>query len=154
MNYKVVSISSNVAERVRQTMTSPYGNLPAWSSIADGYGPCRSCLKTFKQGEEERIYITYDPFNNVSDLPLPGPVFIHAESCSEYSNDRFPNELLSIPMLLEAYGKQSRLVLSEPVESERIEEQIAGILRTTGVESIHIRNAEAGCFIARIEPAT
>jgi hypothetical protein len=132
-------------------MTSPHGDLPAWSSVANGYGPCRSCLRTFRQDEEERIYITYDPFNGISDLPLPGPVFIHTEPCREYPGDTFPTQLLSIPMIFEGFGENSRLVTSERVEAERLDAQIDAVLDTKGVEFIHLRNAEAGCFIARIE---
>jgi hypothetical protein len=153
MTYRVVPINPTVAADVRRTMVSPFGDLPAWSSIANGYGPCRSCLKNFRQGREERIYITYDPFNGLSDLPLPGPVFIHTEHCQEYQGGGFPEELLAIPLLFEAFGQQSRLVLTEPVEKERLDAQITRILRKPDVEFIHIRNAEAGCFAARIEPA-
>jgi hypothetical protein len=56
-------------------------------------------------------------------------------------------------MLLEGFGEHSRLVRSEPVDNERIDEQIEEILNTDDVRFIHLRNAEAGCFIARIEPA-
>jgi len=151
MSYKIVPISSEVANDVRKTMTSPYGGLPAWSSIANGYGPCRSCLQTFRQGEEERIYITYDPFSGRSELPLPGPVFIHTEQCREYAGDAFPTHLLSIPLILEGFGENSQLVTSHPVEADRLDEQIETVLNTEGVEFTHLRNAEAGCFIARIE---
>jgi hypothetical protein len=133
-------------------MTSPYGELPASSSIAKGYGPCRSCLKTFRQGEEERIYITYDPFSGISDLPAPWPVFIHAEECREYAENVFPTHLLNIPMIFEGFGENSRLVTSEHVEPERLDHQIDTVLNTDGVKFINLRNAEAGCFIARIEP--
>lgn len=153
MSYRVVPISELISAEVRRTMTSPHGGLPAWSSVATGYGPCRCCLKTFRQGEEERIYISYDPFSEVSNLPLPGPVFIHTEPCAEYTADRFPLNLIPIPMLLEGFGEHSRLVRSEPVDNERIDEQIEEILNTDDVRFIHLRNAEAGCFIARIEPA-
>jgi hypothetical protein len=152
MNYRVVPISSVVAARVRQTMTSPYGDLPAWSSVATGYGPCRSCLKTFRQGDEERIYITYDPFDGVSDLPLPGPVFIHTEECEPFSKSDFPAELFAIPLIFEGYGDRSRLVASESIDVDRIDEQVSKMLELRGVDFIHIRNGEAGCFIARIEP--
>ena len=152
MKYKVVPISKTVAVNVRQTMVSPHGNLPAFSAVANGYGPCRSCLRTFRQCEEERIYISYDPFAGVSNLPLPGPVFIHADDCLEYTDDGFPSELLSIPMLLEGFGSNSRLIVAEKVEKESLHDQIEHVLNTTGVRSIHIRNAEAGCFIAKIEP--
>ena len=151
MSYRVVAISEEMSNEVRRTMTSPFGKLPAWSAVANGYGPCRSCLKTFRQGEEERIYITYNPFHGVSDLPLPGPVFIHTEQCEEHSSGEFPTHLLEIPMLFEGFGERSRLVRSEPVENERIDEQIGEILGAEGVEFIHLRNAEAGCFIAKIE---
>jgi hypothetical protein len=151
MSYRVVPISKAVAGNVRETMVSPYGNLPAFSSVATGYGPCRSCLKTFVQGEEERIYMSYDPFDGVSDLPLPGPVFIHAEPCQEYSGERFPAELLAVPLILEGYGDHSRLVASQPVDTERIDYQIEEVLGTPEVNFIHVRNGEAGCFIARIE---
>lgn len=40
MNYKVVAISKTAADHVRETMMSPHGNLPAFSSVATGYGPC------------------------------------------------------------------------------------------------------------------
>lgn len=151
MTYRVVPIGSTVAAEVRRTLVSPFGKLPAWSSVATGYGPCRSCLRTFREGEEDRIYITYDPFKGISDLPLPGPVFIHTDPCAEYSTDGFPPGLLAIPLLFEAYGPHSRLASSEPVEKENLNDQIARILRTPDVEFIHVRNAEAGCFVARIE---
>ena len=149
--YRIVPISRDAANEVRQNMTSPFGKLPASSSIATGYGPCRSCLKTFRQGEEERIYITFDPFAGVSNLPLPGPVFIHTDECSEYSERRFPEELKTIPMILEGFGANSRLVRSEPLSMDRTDQQIGEILNTSEVEVIHIRNAEAGCFIAKIK---
>jgi hypothetical protein len=151
MSYRIVPISKAVADRVRETMVSPHGDLPAFSSVATGYGPCRSCLTTFKQGEEERLYISYDPFAGVSNLPLPGPVFIHRDGCSEYSSEGFPRELLRIPMIFEGYGDHSRLVASRPVDVENLDAQIDEVLTTPEVNFIHIRNGEAGCFIARIE---
>ena len=54
-------------------------------------------------------------------------------------------------MIFEGYGKHSRLVRSEGVNVDRLDEQIAEVLASPDVNFIHIRNAEAGCFIARIE---
>ena len=153
MNYKVIPISRAAADRVRESMLSPHSGLPAFSSVATGYGPCRSCLKTFRQGEEERIYISYDPFDLISDLPLPGPVFIHLEPCPQYSDEGIPNWLLEIPMLFEGYGANSRLVVSQRVNKDDPDTQISEILKKADVKFIHLRNAEAGCFMARIEPS-
>ena len=151
--FRIVPISEDAANDVRQRMGSPFGKLPASSAVASGYGPCRSCLKTFKQGEE-RIYITYDPFAGVSKLPLPGPVFIHTEECSEYSGEGFPEGLKEIPMILEGFGENSRLLRSEPLSNDSTDQQIEKILNTSEIQVIHIRNAEAGCFIAKIRSLT
>ena len=73
MNYKIVPIELELARSVRENMKSPQYGHPAFAEIADGYGPCRQCLKTFEQGAEERILFTYNAFENLSRLPLPGP---------------------------------------------------------------------------------
>jgi hypothetical protein len=153
MKFRVMPIASEIANEVRRTMVSPFGGLPAFSSVATGYGPCRSCLKTFNEGKEDRIYLTYNPFDGVSELPLPGPIFIHTEECEKFSGNDFPQDLRRLPMIFEGFGNESNLVVSERVGVERLEDQADEILNTPQVEFIHIRNAEAGCFIARIENA-
>ena len=78
-------------------------------------------------------------------------MFIHAEDCHSYTGNGFPQTLLSIPMIFEGYGERSRLVASEPAKTEKLDEQIIQMLANPEIEVIHVRNAEAGCFIARIE---
>lgn len=151
MSYKVVPIPTEIAESVRENLKSPQYGHPAFISLATGYGPCRSCLKTFNQGNDERILFTYNSFEGLSDLPLPGPVFIHKNVCQEYSENGFPTDLIDLPMLFEAFGDDSELITREHVERDKIDEQIGEILSLANVNYINLRNAEAGCFIARIE---
>ena len=151
MSYKVIPISSEIAGSVRENLKSPQYGHPASISIATGYGPCRFCLKTFNQGQEERILFTYNSFAGLSNLPLPGPVFIHKDKCREYSENGFPADLIDLPMLFEAFGENSEMIKREPVEREKIDQQIQSIFVLPKVNYINIRNAEAGCFIARIE---
>lgn len=151
MSYKVIPIASEIAESVRKNLKSPQYGHPATVDIAKGYGPCRFCLKTFNQGQEERILFTYNSFEGLSDLPLPSPVFIHNDDCAEYSECGFPPDLIDLPMLFEAFGENSELIKREAVEKDKIDEQIQSLLISSKVNYINIRNAEAGCFIARIE---
>jgi hypothetical protein len=153
MNYKIVPVSREIARSVREESTSPQYGHPAFTETAKGYGPCRVCLKTFVQGAEERILFTYNAFENLSDLPLPGPVYIHKQECEAYDEKGFPSGLMNLPLLFEGYGAQSELVRREAVDKENIEEQIAEIFALKGVNYINIRNREAGCFVARIERA-
>lgn len=153
MNYRIVPIPSEIAKSVRKNLKSPQYGHPAYTEIAKSYGPCRLCLKTFNEGEEERILFTYNAFEGLSDLPLPGPVFIHKDECEAFASDDFPPNLLRLSLLFEAYGRQSNLVKTEKMANQSPENQITEILDSDEVEYINIRNAEAGCFVARIERA-
>ncbi len=152
MNFKIVPIPFELAAEVRGTLVSPqYKSLKAAVSVANGYGPCRSCLKVFKQGEEERIYLTYNSFEGRSSLPDPGPIFIHKNECEEHSGDEFPRDLLDLPLLLEGFGDESRLVRRENIDPASVSDQIDAIFGDEQVRFINLRNAEAGCFVARVE---
>jgi hypothetical protein len=150
--FRVLPIDSELAEAVRSTLKSPQYGHPAHVELAAGYGPCRACLKQFRTGEEERILFTYNPFENLDSYPSPGPVFIHAESCPSYdAQGSFPEELRSLPLTLEAYGENRWIIARERPSMHEIESSVERLLHTSGVRYIHVRNTEAGCFIARIE---
>ncbi|MEP7076010.1 MAG: DUF1203 domain-containing protein [Acidobacteriota bacterium] len=151
MSYKVVPISDEITTKVRQTLISPQYKHPASVSMATGYGPCRSCLKTFDEGKDERILFTYNSFEGLSDLPLPGPVFIHADVCEDYDESSFPAGLVKLPLLLEGFGCDADMMIRERLDVERIDEQIEQIFGTDEIHFINVRNAEAGCFVARID---
>ncbi len=152
MEYKVIPISEKIAHDVRRSMISPqFPSLPAFSSVATGYGPCRCCLETFKEGSEFRTSFTYDPVEGILDLPQPGPVFIHTSNCERFAGDSFPNGLRGIPMYLEAFDKGGMLRQRVRIDDGREDEQIRSLFADEAVGLMHIRNAEAGCFIARVE---
>ena len=154
MSFRVVPMPYSLVEKARDTMMSPqYKNLPAFSAVATGYGPCRSCLRTFYEGEEERLYITYNPFDGLSEPPLPGHIFIHTERCEEYTDMGFPPDLLRLPLLFEGFADNSEMIKREKMDKENLEAQIAEMFVNPSVRFVNIRNAEAGCFVARIERA-
>ena len=150
--FRVLPIDSKLAEAVRSTLKSPQHGHPAHVETAAGYGPCRACLKQFRTGEEDRILFTYNPFAGLDEYPSPGPVFIHARSCPSYDEAQvFPEELRSLPLTMEAYGENRWIIARERPSANEIENSVERLLHTSGVRYIHVRNTEAGCFIARIE---
>lgn len=150
--FRVLPIDPAVAEKVRSTLKSPQYGHPAHVERAAGYGPCRACLQQFRTGEEDRILFTYNPFAGLDEYPSPGPVFIHVKSCAAFADAQtFPQELRSLPLTLEAYGEGRWIIARERPSEHEIEGCIDRLLNTSGVRYIHIRNTEAGCFIARIE---
>jgi hypothetical protein len=96
------------------------------------------------------MLFTYNPFDGLHDYPAPGPIFIHEEECERFDGDSFPPELRSLPLMFEAYGENRHLIEREPANGEGVERVIARLLGLPGVRYIHLRNAEAGCFMANI----
>jgi hypothetical protein len=152
MNYKVTAIPEEISSEARSTLRSPqYRSLAAAASVANGYGPCRSCLRVFEQGKDRRIYLTYNAFEGRSNLPDPGPVFIHENECGRFEGSGFPEDLKELPILFEAFGEENRLLTRTAMDPDRTDEQIAEVLSDPQVRFINLRNAEAGCFIATVE---
>ncbi len=152
-NYRAVAIPTRLVNKVRTTMKAPMYGHPAHLETATGYGPCRHCLRTFRIGEESRILFTYNSFLNVETIPLPGPVFVHAEGCERYAEEAgYPQELLAHGAVLNAYGKGQTLVARTVVEKAGHEEAVQRLLDTPGVDYIQVHDLEAGCYDFRIEP--
>lgn len=151
--YRVLAIPSKVAEIVRTTDKAPGYGHPAHTEIATGYGPCRHCLRTFRVGEERRTLFTYDPFFGIADIPLPGPIFIHADGCERYlENAGYPRDMLSHDAIFNAYGKGQNLVARVIVHAnDGHEAKLAELLGKDEVDYVEVRDREAGCFDFRIE---
>ena len=144
-------IPDAVAAEVRRTLRAPEYGHPAHRELASGPGPCRSCLRTFAIGKEERILFTYQPFREAGSLPAPGPVFIHAEQCERYDAPELPPGFRSLPLVLEAYAAGSALLAQERLGERSPDEVLAALFERNGADYVHIRNGEVGCFMARVE---
>ena len=54
-------------------------------------------------------------------------------------------------MVLEGYGEERWLVAQERIRDGAVEPAIETLLARPEVKYLHVRNLEAGCFIATIE---
>jgi len=151
LSFRVVAIDPELAERARRERRSPQYGHPATVERAKGYGPCRQCLRVFRQGEDDRLLFTYNPVPAADGLPQPGPIFVHAEPCAPFDAEGVPPDLRGLPLFLEAFGRGSWLVRRAPVDGGDIAAALASLGDEPAIETILIRNAEAGCFIARVE---
>ena len=149
--FRYAGIPSAIVAEARQSMRSPQYGHPAHRELATGYGPCRHCLRTFQVGEEERLLFTFQPIQEKGGLPAPGPVFVHAGDCQRYEGPDFPPDLAGLPLVVEGFRIGGTLVMQERVAAESPDVVVARVLGTKGVAYAHLRNAEAGCFMARVE---
>jgi hypothetical protein len=150
--FRVIALSERLADKVRTTMRSPGYGHPVHAEVEDGPWPCRVCLKRGEPKGARRLLFTLDPFHGVEELPLPGPVFIHAETCARHAEDAgFPDDLRRVPLTLNAYGRGRKLRAQEYVENGDVEPTIAALLARDDVDYLHLRHKTAGCYLARIE---
>jgi hypothetical protein len=151
-SFRVVAIPTEVASSVRETMRAPVYGFPAHAEVANDPAPCRHCLRTFAVGTDRRILFTYDRFAGVETLPQPGPVYVHAEDCTHYSEDAgFPEELRGSPRTLEAYARGRRLIAQEYVADGKFEPIVEQLLERQDVDYIQVNSTTAGCYTFRVE---
>jgi hypothetical protein len=150
-SFRYSGIPDSIATEVRQTMRSPQYGHPAHREVAGGTGPCRLCLRVFAIGREDRILFTYQPFREPGSLPAPGPVFVHAESCERYEAVTLPLDFRQLPLVVEGFRAGGALLLQARVEADVPEEVVARVFGDPSVAYVHLRNGEAGCFMARVD---
>ena len=147
---RVIAIPSEIAESVRETSKDPHYGFPAFRLKLAESAPCRHCLRRIPAGEGA-ILFTLDAFEQIERLPLPGPVYIHAQDCARYpERGGYPEELRE-GRTLNAYGRGRRLRAQEYTGAKDIESRIQKLLAGCDVDYIHVRSTGAGCFTFRIE---
>jgi hypothetical protein len=147
----VTAIRQEVATYVRQNGRDPVWGHAAVTQVATGFGPCRLCLRTFREGEELRTLFTHDTYAGVAPFPQPGPVFIHADPCEPWDREGFPPELRPLALTFEAIAAGPRVVALERTSGEAADGAIARLLGLPEADFVNVRNTEAGCFVARVE---
>lgn len=154
--FKIVPISREHAQNVRATMQDDFGH-QLIDSVATGSGPCRVSLKPFEKGVDRRILLTHSPFELDNAYNQPGPVFINSEDVEEYTDIyRFPPEIKankkSFPITLIGYNSEQQMIFTRIVGDDDIDELINEAFdQYAAIAYLHARNAQACCFICKIE---
>lgn len=151
-SFRVVAIPTEVAEGVRATGKAPGYGFPVHKEVAAGRAPCRHCLRLIRVQEEELLLFTYDPFHELGEPPLPGPVYIHAEKCERKAEQAgFPEEYRGRLLTLAAYGDDRRLLVERRLSGAGEEEVAEELFADSAVKYVHVRSTEAGCYLFRLE---
>jgi hypothetical protein len=151
MIFELRAIPQDLADAARAARRSPQYGHPAHVETASGHGPCRCCLEPFVVGRDQRLLFTYRPEGDATSLMAPGPVFIHAEHCRAWQGAGFPEALAALPLAFEGRGTQGIVTGVSRDPRKPIEQRLAQVFALDGTEYIHVRHAEAGCYIARVD---
>ena len=154
--FKIVPLSKEYAAKIRETNKDDFGH-DVMEHVATGKGPCRVSLKPFVVGEEVRLLLSHSPFLIDNAFNQPGPIFINKNEVELYSDiHRFPPEIkedrINFPLSLIGYNKKQNMVFTQLVGDDDIDILIEKIFdEQPKIEYLHARNAEACCFICKIE---
>lgn len=154
--YRIIAIPTDTISLVRTSQRAPRYGHPTHTEIATGYGPCRHCLRTFRVGEERRILFTYDPFTQLEQVPLPGPVFVHEADCPLYPEQAgYPEDMKPYPALLNAYAKGQRLLerVLVPADADK-DAALTHLFERPDVDYVEVRDQTAGCYDFRADRNT
>jgi len=80
-----------------------------------------------------------------------GPVYIHADSCVQANGDLSDTEVLSLPLLVKGFDSNGSIVKTQQLPEESKHNALDGFMRNKDIVFSHARDAEYGCFIARIQ---
>jgi len=156
--FKIVPVSKDYAAAIRKSGKDNFGHTVI-EQVATGKGPCRVSLKPFAKGIDKRLLLSHSPFSIDNAFNQPGPIFIHINEVEEYKDvHRFPPELKadnkSFPLTLIGYSTDQQMVFTQLVGDDDVDELIPAIFNAhPEVAYLHVRNAEAGCYICKIEKA-
>ena len=156
--FRIVPLSEEYAKQIRESRKDDFGH-EVIEQIARGKGPCRVSLKAFKVGEENRLLLSHSPFEIDNAFNQPGPVFINAAEVGAYKDvHRFPPEIKAdkenFPLSLIGYSKSQKMIFTKLVGDADVDELIPEIFEANPyIDYLHARNAEACCFICKIERA-
>jgi hypothetical protein len=154
--FTIVPISEAYAAQIRTSGKDEFDH-NVTEQLATGKGPCRVSLKPFAVGQDTRLLISHSPFNIDNAFNQPGPVFINKKEVAAYADvHRFPPEIKadkkSFPLSLIGYNKDQKMIFTQLVGDDDVDVLIAEIFETKpAVEYLHARNAQACCFICKIE---
>lgn len=151
-NLRVIAVTSELAEQVRQTRLSPGYGHPVSAKVATGHGPCRHCLRPFVVGEEVRLLFTFNAFDGIASIPQPGPVFVHEEPCKRYDERAgYPGELLRFGGVLDGYDDRQLIRRREVAEAGLQQGLLEEMMSDPEVRYVMVRDSKAGCFDFRVE---
>jgi hypothetical protein len=155
-NFKIVPLSSEYAKKIRENKTDDFGH-EVVAQLANGAGPCRVSLKPFVTGQDTRLLFSHSPFKIDNAFDQRGPVFINEREVEPYNDiHRFPPEIkadkINFPLSLIGYSHAQKMVFTKLVGDADVDDLITEIFdQHPNVEYLHARNAEACCYICRIE---
>ncbi len=144
---------SPLPARLPSLQPLPRGAKAVLAGEAHSY-PCRRCLRDAEPGEQV-VLLSYDPFDDdaATAYRQPGPIFVHAESCTYEHSDELPDQLTRRLLSVRSFAPDHAMSGGVVIQGVELRETVERLLDDESVAYIHVHNAGPGCFATRIDRA-
>lgn len=146
--YRLRPLSATAAAELRRVGGKTY--------IADntpGY-PCRQCLRDADVGDE-LILVSHDPFRIDTPYRSASPVFVHAHDCADRLDDAaLPRQLGCRRLSVRAFDGDQLMTDAAVIDGAGLDVTLTTFFDDPAVQTVHIHNAERGCWAVTAERST
>ncbi len=156
MKFKVLAMPQEKANYYWQGGVDASGLLPE-RTVSDGPGnPCRHCLGNIDEGEE-KLVLSYKPFESTQPYAESGPIFLHGKPCKRYPESEVLPAMFQrwTHVLARGYDIEDRICYGTGTVTpvNQISDVCQNLLEKPEVAYIHIRSAQYNCYQCRVERA-
>ncbi len=116
--------------------------------------PCRHCLQLIPEGEE-KLVLSYRPFDKLQPYAETGPIFLHNYQCKQYVSGELPEWFNYLnPAIVRGYDKNHWINYDTGtvVSGSELDESCRKILKDENIKYVHIRS-KFNCFQCQVERA-
>ncbi|HEY2773195.1 MAG TPA: DUF1203 domain-containing protein [Candidatus Binatia bacterium] len=154
MTLRIQGIATEEAARLRSGGADANGQPPLVRTAEGLANPCRHCIDLIAEGDE-KLVLSYRPFDSVQPYAESGPIFLHKNGCDRYDSDRFPYwfEFLE-PAIVRGYDDADwiRYDTGHVVTGPAIAPTCEQILADPTIAYVHVRS-KYNCFQCRVDRA-
>jgi hypothetical protein len=148
--FRVQALPAHDLARIRATGFDDFGHPLRMSVVDEEPGtPLRCCLREAHAGERVAL-ISWRPLREAPDSVYAevGPVFVHAEDCAGYDEERsYPAGFRHRKQVLRSYSSTGDMLHAVLTEGAAAEDAIAGLFTNPEAVVVHSRNVTAGCYM-------
>jgi hypothetical protein len=154
MDLLIKGTPSSTVRKIQSGGCDAYGQSAQVHTAKGVQNPCRHCLQLIAEGEE-KLVLSYRPFDELQPYAETGPIFLHKHQCRQYKSDKLPEwfEYLN-PAIIRGYDKNNwiRYDTGDVVRGSELDDTCRTILRDESIAYVHIRS-KFNCFLCQVERA-
>ena len=149
-NFRIAPLPTEIAETARRAAEAGEpDHAVVTADSATGY-PCRHCLRWAQPGERLILF----PFASIPPghpYSESGPIFVHEESCAQYSDTQNYPAPFREGRVVRAYDSSRNMIDAQVVDGDEPEAVIEKLLENCETAFLQVRSVSRGCYTMGVE---